>query len=185
MTKQAPFSINDTVRLLGDSDLERTFTLTEIRPVGRTGKQFRCAMICDKTGELYDGIAPSRLAHPFTVHGPKTYTVCGYEFFPQRDSDPNSHRHPAMRLAALLPEIVAEELLRLVTEAAKKGTAKSHIDVVLFCVTILPTPMIAKIPEGFWSRVNAAFHNQGPSPDMIVSYLATLTAKLHSLEGNI
>ena len=113
------------VRLLADTNPDQTYTVTEVNPVGKTGKQFRCALLCDKTGITLTGIAPSRLAPPYAAKGPKTYHVEGFQFRPEAvdypPNDVNIGFHPAMYLAGMLKAPVAAELLDLIVEAAESN----------------------------------------------------------------
>lgn len=180
MTNTAPFTPGQTVRMLGDTDLTRTFTVTEVNSVGRTGKQFRCAIVNTVTGETLTGIAPSRLSSPFVIRTPKTYTLAGFQFRPEVDEAPQSAFHPGMRLAGLLKAPVAAELLDLLVEAAEKGTAKAHSAVVLFCVALLTIPAVPAPEKSLVARLLAAF-----TPDKPVDPIQGLliqVAKVHADE---
>ena len=180
MTNTAPFTPGQTVRMLGDSDLAATYMVSEVRSVGRTGKQFRCSIINSKTGETLTGIAPSRLSSPFVVRHPKTYTLAGFPFRPEVDESAQSAFHPGMRLAGMLKAPVAAELLDLLVEAAEKDTAKAHNAVVLFCVALLSIPPVRTPEKSLVARLRAAFTPETPGDP--IQGLLIQVAKAHANE---
>jgi hypothetical protein len=137
------FAQGSIVRILKDENEGRTFTISEITTVGNTGKQQRCTLVCTQDGSILSGIAPSRLATPYAVRTPKVYDLHGMEFTPVvLENKDYKGQHPAQLYAGELPALLGAELLDLVKEAAEKDTAKSHQDVVMFCVkqmVLMPT----------------------------------------------
>ena len=168
------------VRIIGDSSPDQTYTITEINPVGKTGKQFRCALLCEQTGQMTTGIAPSRLAPPYAIKEAPIYKIEGFEFQPKvAGYDPravDTCLHPAMYVAGMLKAPVAAELFDLVLEAAEKGTQKAHSAVVMFCVGLLPILTTPKVPQTFMDKVRFGFNL--PQPDY-APFLLLAIAKIH------
>lgn len=169
------------VRILGEDHTDAVYTITEVNPVGKTGKQFRCALLCDKTGVTLTGIAPSRLAPPYAAKGPKTYHVEGFQFRPEAvdylPHDADICFHPAMYLAGMLKAPVAVELLDLIVEAAEKGTPKAHCAVVMFCVDRLPNLTTPTPPKTFLDKLRYGF--DVPATVNYEPFLLLATAKIH------
>ncbi len=178
----APVQKGERYRLLDDADKTRTFVITEVASVGKSGKQFRCTLQDEKTGETLSGIAPSRLAPPY--RGPRTFDVAGFVFRPEvEDFDPidtPTHLHPAMYLAGMLPALLGAELLDLVKEAAEKDTIKAHAAVVRFCVLTVSLPKPTPGPRTFLEKLRFGFGNF-PPPDYR-PFLTTTIAKIHAAQ---
>jgi hypothetical protein len=170
------------VRILGDANPDQTYTITEVNPVGKTGKQFRCALLCGKTGQVISGVAPSRLAPPYAAKGTKTYTIEGFTFRPEvvdyPPSSPDVCFHPAMHLAGLINAVLGAELMDLVIEAAEKGTTKAHSAVVMFCVDLLPVLPTPKVPRTFLDKLRFGFNQ--PSEPNYAPFLTLAVAKIHA-----
>lgn len=170
------------VRILGDTDPEQTYTVTEVNPVGKTGKQFRCALLCDKTGVSLTGIAPSRLAAPYEAKGPKTYTIQGLTFRPEAmeytPECPKVGFHPAMYLAGMIKAPQAAELLDLVREAGEKGTQRAHTAVVMFCVDLLFSSWrTLQAPASFADKLLFGFNLPQPN---YAPFLLLAIANIHA-----
>jgi len=170
------------VRILEDAEKDHTYTITEINSVGKTGKQFRCAMICDQTGETKTGIAPSRLAPLYAAKGPKEYRVGGFVFRPEvleAEDGLGKEYHPAMFLAGYLKALAGAELLDLVKEACEKGTNKAHTEVVLFCAGILPLMRTPQPPKTFFDKLKFGFNQPEPN---YAPVLIRATLRLHAAQ---
>ncbi len=189
MTTETPTKVPEVyagmkVRILGDTDPEQTYTVSEVNPVGTTGKQFRCALICDRTGQMKTGIAPSRLAPPYASKGPKSYQIGGFLFRPEV-SEPVEGVHPAMVLAGLIKAPLAAQLLDLVVAAAEKDTQKAHLSVVTFCALNAPLVAPSEGPRTILDRLKLAF-STFPAPDYRPTYygmIASLHARLSNKDG--
>jgi len=166
------------VRILGDTDPDQTYTVTEVNSVGKTGKQFRCAMICDRTGQTKTGIAPSRLAPPYANRGPKSYEMGGVTFRNDMTESIRLSDHPSMALSGKLPILVGQELLDLVEEAAEKNTNKAHTAVLLFVAKNCPTYCPPVVPRTFIERLKFAF-GKFPAPDYRITLFQNI-ARIHA-----